>query len=468
MEEKNKEEKLDVTEKRRSSNKFNFVSEEEVTEKKDIVKNKFVLASDIEQEEKVNEEKTEKVISKDISEEKVKQFNEKADDLEKNESDTIEKVTLSTEEKKLPESKTIKESLSIDVNNVNNEDNEQNKKKMYFSFEFRVIVSIILIVSLFGTSCFFAYEAVKYSANPVVSYNEESKSSYEVCVEGEDFYNKSCLKEGMQYISSITNNIKAKFNYDVSFSKDINYDLKYYIVAVTKIYDKSNPTLVLYNKEDVLVAPKSLKKTDSKITLSENVEIPYKNYKNFIDSYNNVYSIEADSSLDVILYLDEDEKEDRAIASLNIPLNTDLYTITKKNTSNLNRNVEIESDSYNKFSMFCTIGAAFLAILALVLIIRLTNLVLRAYKCKNIYQRELTKILREYDRVIVVARSGYETLEVKRMIKVTSFKELLDARDVLGKPIIYVKVNNVKSEFYVEDDDKVYLYVMKDADFTGK
>jgi len=42
---------------------------------------------------------------------------------------------------------------------------------------------------------------------------------------------------------------------------------------------------------------------------------------------------------------------------------------------------------------------------------------------------------------------------------------LLDARDTLEKPIVYVRVNNVKSEFYVEDIDKVYKYTMKESDF---
>jgi hypothetical protein len=38
----------------------------------------------------------------------------------------------------------------------------------------------------------------------------------------------------------------------------------------------------------------------------------------------------------------------------------------------------------------------------------------------------------------------------------------------LEKPIVYVKVNNVKSEFYVEDSESIYKYTLKEADVEGK
>ena len=78
------------------------------------------------------------------------------------------------------------------------------------------------------------------------------------------------------------------------------------------------------------------------------------------------------------------------------------------------------------------------------------------------------KILREYDRHIVIARGEYNIDPSKRLIKVTSFGELLDARDTLEKPIVYLKINNVKSEFYVEDSEIIYKYTMKEVDLEGK
>ena len=84
---------------------------------------------------------------------------------------------------------------------------------------------------------------------------------------------------------------------------------------------------------------------------------------------------------------------------------------------------------------------------------------------KSKYEVELKKILKEYDDYIVLTKEGLEIDENKTILKVSSFKELLDARNTLNKPIIYTKINSVKSEFVVEDESVIYKYIMKEADF---
>ena len=82
---------------------------------------------------------------------------------------------------------------------------------------------------------------------------------------------------------------------------------------------------------------------------------------------------------------------------------------------------------------------------------------------KSKYEIELSKLLREYDKHIVNSKDGYTYDESKDIVKVESLKELVDAANIISKPVIYSKINNVKSEFIVEDTDKVYKYVLKDS-----
>ena len=123
-------------------------------------------------------------------------------------------------------------------------------------------------------------------------------------------------------------------------------------------------------------------------------------------------------------------------------------------------------DSAN--AVFGLVGIAFL-VGGVIVVIRLIVLV---YKVVNgptsTYEKKLSQILAEYDRVIVISRSEYNIDPNKQFIKVDSFYELLDARDTLEKPIIYEKVNSVKSFFYVEDNDRIYRYAMKESDFEKK
>ena len=50
---------------------------------------------------------------------------------------------------------------------------------------------------------------------------------------------------------------------------------------------------------------------------------------------------------------------------------------------------------------------------------------------------------------------------------VQTFLELLDVRDTVDKPILYHKKSETETEFYVQDEDKTYMFLMKEADFTS-
>ena len=112
----------------------------------------------------------------------------------------------------------------------------------------------------------------------------------------------------------------------------------------------------------------------------------------------------------------------------------------------------------------CIVVGAVLVLLAMFATTYLTKLALKTINRQSNYEKRLTEILTDYDRIIVEARGGYTSNTEKKVIKVPNFEELLDARDMLNKPIIFSKVNNIKSEFIVEDDNKLYKYVLKEVD----
>ena len=77
------------------------------------------------------------------------------------------------------------------------------------------------------------------------------------------------------------------------------------------------------------------------------------------------------------------------------------------------------------------------------------------------YKNELSKLLKNYDRIIVEVKDIGRLFDNKLIIKVDSFLELVDVRDTLDKPILHVKINNIKDGFYVDDGNKIYSFVMK-------
>ncbi len=383
-----------------------------------------------------------------------------------NDSDFVSKEDFDNDDI-LPNSTTEEEFVEDDPDEVyssNSHKSVSSLKKPYFSFEVRVFFMILGILLMIITSCYMIYKALKYGGSETVTYNEVSKSNYKVCLKKNDVYQQSCLEEGMQYVSSLVNNVSTAFQYDVNFSSDIHYDLSYHIDALMRIYDQNDTSKVLYKKEDLLLEKTSLAGDTDKIHIDTSANIDFTEYSKIVEDYKNRYSIKSTATLDIILYLDE-PTEVRKISSISIPLGESTFSIGKYNLNNTNQSVKISVNQWNEYTAFYGIVATVLLLLSMILIFKTARLVLKVTNNRNQYQSKLSQILREYDRIIVVARDGYESNIPKKIIKVANFDDLLDARDALEKPIIYSKVNSIKSEFIVEDDEKLYKYVIKESDF---
>ncbi len=428
--------------------KFNFLSDEgEVNEN--------ILTE---------EEKKEEHTMKDLEEEKKPE----TETLEKEE--TVSKESSKKEKEK--EADILKENDNYMMPSDSNESNDSNLQTnnykssggLYIGYEVRVALLILFSLLFLGAAFGFIIDAVTYNESKIVNYNESSNTDYKVCLEENSDYAESCLGQDMQYLSLITKDIPITFNYNVKLSSPIDYKLDYYVVGSLKIVDRDNNEKVLYTSEDVLVPNTNITNQNDTIQFSSNVDVDFKYYNEYVTGYKSRYSLNAEAYLDVILYLNESTGP-RRISSVTIPLGSQTYGISKSQTLNNNKNVVVEEKGWTNRNYINAVIGAVCALIGILVLIKLINMILKVSGAKSKYKRKLEQILREYDRVIVVARNGYEVSENKRLIKVLSFTELLDARDALEKPIVYVKVNEVKSEFYVEDVDKVYQYVMKDADF---
>lgn len=349
------------------------------------------------------------------------------------------------------------------------DDNSRKKKsslnKIYISFETRVGVSIFFILVLFLWACILILQALNFGKKEIVTYSEISDVDYKVCVTGTDYYTNKCLDAGMEYVSMITDSVKTNFKYNVDFSTSIDYDLSYHVVAVTRIYDGTNSKKLLYENEDLLINKTEITGSDRKIDFSRDIDIDFKERNDFVANYKNNFSINAVASLEVIMYLDE-PNETRKVASVVMPLGNQTFGVTSNVITNLDKNVEIDNNTWNEYNATCAIIGTVLIIISLLVLFRLTRMVLYVTTRKNKYQRTLSKILKDYDRIIVIARNGFITTKEKDITKVDNFNELLDARNALNKPIIYSRINDIKCEFIVEDDDRLYKYVMKESDFS--
>lgn len=335
------------------------------------------------------------------------------------------------------------------------------KKRLYINFSTRITIYVIAILVLFLMSSFCFYKVYKAAKNYVVHYSEKSSINYNVCDK-----DGNCIdsKNITGYLSENCDKINTHFNYNLDISDKISYDVSYFIKSEYKITSKKKKNIVLYEKEEEVVDLTRLKNEGDNISINEDVVIDYGYYYGNVGYYEEKNNVDVNAELVYTMYL-KDKKDIIKLSTMKLDLNDNILVPKITNIEHLNKSVNIEKDVWTNSNIVFTFICIISGLLSLLMIIRLSNLMVKVFNRKDKYKKEVKKILRTYDKDIVVARDGYVSMENKTVVKVTKFKELLDAKTVLDKPIVYVRVNDIKSKFIVEDVDSIYEYTIKDLDF---
>ena len=415
-------------------------------------------------------DKNEKIVDIEILDDMFDKIEKSDDSKEINiqqDSEDMEEVDASQNDENLEEEPNTSEDDREDINearnideveesDTNKYDSEDNKD---FSCGKRIFMYIILVIVLGIGLAFFIYQVFKYRALKDVNFIENTNVTYSVCDKG--FNGKTtCLNDDISYNSEVIGKIMVNYDYDASFDEKISNNYTYKVVAATKIVDQLDKDKVLYENEDLLFSKNISVKKDDLLEFNSNVEVNFQKYYNSVLEYLKKYNLNAVGDLNVELYLD-DSKESRNVASIELPLSGNTFRITKKLTNNASNSILIKTTSWDKTNSLYAVISVILICAIILLVINIFKLLFAVRTNRNEYQIRLSSILREYDRLIVIARDGYESNVSKEVIDVNSFDDLLSIRSSLEKPIIFSQVNPKKCEFIVEDDKKLYKYVLK-------
>ena len=317
--------------------------------------------------------------------------------------------------------------------------------KIYISFEQRIILKLILIVTIFSLALFFTYQT--FNKNSGLTYSEESSTKYNICEDN------ICNKEN--FISNIDNNIiKFNNNFKIKYNKKTKYNINYKIIANTKITDITTNN-ILYETDEELVPNKDLIGYDNKINFTNNININLSKYNKHVLNYKNNYSSNVKANLDILFYADN-----KIVSAINIPLSDNSKIIV----NDIKFHDKVNSYTWNNYNKKYAYISIILGIICLILIIKLTKFVTKSLGNKSEYQKELERILKIYDDKIINSTTSYNSKN-RDIVKVNNFKEILDVHNNVKKPIIYSKINSIKSEFIIDDGYILYKYIMKEADF---
>ncbi len=305
----------------------------------------------------------------------------------------------------------------------------------------------------------FLVVSVLYSKHQTYTSNENSSAEYFVCLKKNDYYKDACLPEGMEYLSQLTDKIRLTLKYDNVYTKKIDSEFKYYVKANVNI-SNADTGKTLYTTSDIIQKSKDYSKSAEVVTITEDVDIDYNKYNKLVNDYISKYGVVSNAILDVGLYIEEN-KSAKEVSSVQISLAKQTYNITKDTIKD--NTVDVKASNINVFSI---IGMVFIALGLVVSLYTVIRLITTKDADLTEYEKELRRILTEYDRVIVEANSKKISLINKELVEVKSFLELVDVRDTIEKPIVHLEVNEDKSEFYVQDEKIVYKFTMSEDDFS--
>ena len=255
----------------------------------------------------------------------------------------------------------------------------------------------------------------------------------------------------------------ADFEYLFSADDDLNVNYDYKIVAQTKVTDREDASKVLYDVSEDLMALKTEQTTNGEIAIREGIDIDYGKYNQRMREFRTTFGVAADCQLilKLVVNLDGAVKDEEVLAMM-IPLSEQTLDITM-NTDSVSQSGQIGEVSrviYVKQGSVLVVGAV-IVVLSLVLM----GVVIFYYVTRfndDPYEKELHKILKEYDTYIVEANGTIYELE--NVVRVMSFKELLDAQNLENTPIVFLEVEpGNKSYFVVNGASTTYRFTLSRA-----
>lgn len=324
-----------------------------------------------------------------------------------------------------------------------------------------ILFSVIIVLSLF---CLYFFNKSRTSITVgEYKYQEQGGVNYKVYLNDNNYYNADYLDEGMQYISTLVDHILLDYKYNIYFDTDKKFNVSKKLQADVKIVDTEKNDKVIFSKQEVLKS-ENLKDTKT-VGINEEINLDYNKYNDLINEFKSKYGINANCNLYVnytINYESTDgEIKDSRVIRIEAPLSKQMITINK--TNNVNKTASFIGKTSKMINKIMLTLAIVFTVLTVSLILLLVYEITSRIKHTSKYDRYISRLLREYDSYITNSDEA-AIVSDKNTFKLESFKELLDVRNTVDKPIVYNKISDDESMFVIISNDVLYQYVVNRKD----
>lgn len=340
----------------------------------------------------------------------------------------------------------------------------------------KVLVELILLVVFIGLTVFLFVSGLKPKVESSIYYNEKGNTDYFVYLKQNDYFTENILPKGMQYIASLIDHINVKFDYSFDASNKFDYEYKYYVTAKLVATDRDDSTKLIYENEYILLDEMIEEAKDSSsFTISPVLSIDYNKYNDIMNAFKKDYALSMNSNLIVTLHIQVDglygskksQIHSEQIQQINIPLSEQTINVSFNANSIDNSNEIVNYSDSTTYRILYFVSAFASLVVAVINGLNIVNYFSSNTTKKSEYTKKINKIMKEYDRIIVNSQKVPDLSDLK-IIDVTSFEEILDARETIQKPIIFVELSeNKKAWFIIVGDKLAYRYQLTSNDIKN-
>ena len=332
------------------------------------------------------------------------------------------------------------------------------------------ITYIFLIIVLVFISIIFADRSYRLKKYESLSYKETIATSYRVYLDDDSYYNTPYLDEGMQYISNIIDYVDVTFSYINSFADSLTYNAETKAEAIVTIVDTDDNNKVIYKNTEVIENTKKDSDNSGTINKVKNFKIDYAKYNKITNEFKTKYGISAKCNLRINYYVNYTGKykglnniSRNTVMYLDIPLSEQMINITK-NAPAINNSSFDGTSSNTATNTILYVLAIICDLIALVFLFKVVSNKIAVSKETSKYDKFINKTLKQYDSYITEAE--HETTNKENMVRISTFRELLDVRNNINKTIVYIRIDDNTSKFEIIDGNTLYYYVANREDFN--
>ena len=273
----------------------------------------------------------------------------------------------------------------------------------------------------------------------------------------------------MIYVANLIDKLVIDFDYLFKSEDNEKINFTYSIIAKLSINNQLG-TKSYFEKSYTLLNEKTIKMDNTMSqNIKEQVNVDYPYYNSLANNFKKLYGIDSDSKLTIYLLINKKNTDESdfilntsSVMNVVVPLSERSVDIKLdyKDINDTSKIIKKQTMSIHYYIPLVLSGIFIL--LSLIMMIKGMRNIRLLSKKKTVYDRQVSKILKEYDRLIAETET-LMSFNNKEIINIKQFTELLDIHDNLQLPIMYYEVEkHKKCYFYISHENIIYLLEIDD------